>query len=486
MDFDTLIDDIEKLVGMKLNSIQSGSEIVVDGVDRDAEAIELHTISGDRRSRRSFTEMRKLWRALNEEVFVHVDRALDGSGSSRNQPETILANLPYIEWLRYQGKKHISYVGEETHSAGTLKEMTLKEVDAIQRRCKCSKRVVGNKLPHNIIYFGAPGTGKSYELNKEATKHFDEDKITRITFHPDYTYSQFVGGYKPVPILDDEGKPTDKITYDYVPGPFLKTYVKAVQNPNENYLLIIEEVNRANPAAVFGDVFQLMDRDANGVSDYAIEAPEDMSLYLRVRVPEFHTNASMDDPMEFLAESSRLNDATKRLKLPSNMYLWATMNSADQGVFPMDTAFKRRWSFRYMGIDDGESVISDLAINLGNTGRKAKWNDFRKRINEILLNARVNEDKLLGPFFIDPDLIEDEEAFSSAFKSKVLLYLIEDAAKTKKANVFKTENATCSAIAAAFDAEGERIFRGMESLPTYNDNAVDEHTNEGVDEEVEQ
>lgn len=91
MDFDTLIDDIEKLVGMKLNSIQSGSEIVVDGVDRDAEAIELHTISGDRRSRRSFTEMRKLWRALNEEVFVHVDRALDGSGSSRNQPETILA-----------------------------------------------------------------------------------------------------------------------------------------------------------------------------------------------------------------------------------------------------------------------------------------------------------------------------------------------------------------------------------------------------------
>ena len=139
-----------------------------------------------------------------------------------------------------------------------------------------------------------------------------------------------------------------------------------------------------------------------------------------------------------------------------------------------------------MGIDDGESVISDLAINLGNTGRKAKWKDFRKRINEILLNARVHEDKLLGPFFIDPDLIEDEEAFSSAFKSKVLLYLIEDAAKTKKANVFKTENATYSAIAAAYDAEGERIFRGMESLPTYNDNAVDEHTNEGVDEEVEQ
>lgn len=484
MDFDTLIDDIEKLVGMKLNSIQSGSEIVVDGVDRDAEAIELHTISG-RRSRRSFAEMRKLWRALNEEAFVHVDRALDGSGSSRNQPETILANLPYIEWLRYQGKKHISYVGEGTHPAGTLKEMTPKEVDAMQGRLRCSKRAVCDRLPHNIIYFGAPGTGKSYELSKEATKHFDEDKIVRITFHPDYTYAQFVGGYKPIPILDEEGKPTDKITYDYVPGPFLKTYVKAVQNLNENYLLIIEEINRANPAAVFGDVFQLLDRDASGVSDYAIEVPEDMSLYLRVRVPEFHTNANMDDPIEFLAESNRLNDATKRLKLPSNMYLWATMNSADQGVFPMDTAFKRRWNFRYMGIDDGESVISDPVISLGNTGRKAKWNDFRKQINEVLLNARVNEDKLLGPFFIDPDLIEDEKAFNDAFKSKVLLYLIEDAAKTKKANVFQMENATYSAIVSAFDAEGERIFRGMESLSTYNDNAPDEHTDEGVDEEVE-
>ena len=152
----------------------------------------------------------------------------------------------------------------------------------------------------------------------------------------------------------------------------------------------------------------------------------------------------------------------------------------------MDTAFKRRWSFRYMGIDDGESVISDLVINLGNTGRKTKWNDFRKRINEVLLNARVNEDKLLGPFFIDPDLIEDDEAFNDAFKSKVLLYLIEDAAKTKKANVFQMENATYSAVANAFDTEGEKIFRGMEGLLTYNDNVQDEYANEGVDEEVEQ
>ena len=98
----------------------------------------------------------------------------------------------------------------------------------------------------------------------------------------------------------------------------------------------------------------------------------------------------------------------------------------------------------------------------------------------------MNEDKLLGPFFIDPDLIEDDEAFNDAFKSKVLLYLIEDAAKTKKANVFQMENATYSAVANAFDTEGEKIFRGMEGLLTYNDNVQDEYANEGVDEEVEQ
>jgi len=322
----------------------------------------------------------------------------------------------------------------------------------------------------NLIYFGAPGTGKSYTLNKEAADKFDADKIERVTFHPDYTYAQFVGTLKPHSGVNDDGK--HEVYYAYTPGPFIDTYVKAVNDPANDYLLIIEELNRANPAAVFGDIFQLLDRGTEGSSDYPVKTSEDLKVHLVDRL-----RPSMP--------ASAREELAAELSLPSNMYIWATMNSADQGVFHMDTAFKRRWNFRYMGIDDGESVISGPVINLGNTGRKVKWNDFRKRINEILLNARVNEDKLLGPFFIDPDLIEDEKAFNDAFKSKVLLYLIEDAAKTKKANVFQMENATYSAIVSAFDAEGERIFRGMESLSTYNDNTLDEHTDEGVDEEVE-
>lgn len=323
----------------------------------------------------------------------------------------------------------------------------------------------------NLIYFGAPGTGKSYTLNEEAADKFDADKIERVTFHPDYTYAQFVGTLKPHSGVNEDGK--HEVYYAYTPGPFIDTYVKAMNDPFNDYLLIIEELNRANPAAVFGDVFQLLDRDAEGGSDYPVKTSEDLKTHL---IDRLRPSVSVSVREELAAE----------LSLPHNMYIWATMNSADQGVFPMDTAFKRRWSFRYMGIDDGESVISDPVINLGNTGRKAKWNDFRKQINEVLLNARVSEDKLLGPFFIDPNLLEDNEAFSDAFKSKVLLYLIEDAAKTKKASVFQMENATYSAIAAAFDTEGEKIFRGMESLPTYNDNALDEHAHEGADEEVEQ
>ena len=224
-----------------------------------------------------------------------------------------------------------------------------------------------------------------------------------------------------------------------------------------------------------------------GKSDYPIKTSEELCEYLQANlrnIPPTEEGRAADNLGE-IVNRERVEIAS-RMTIPPNMYLWATMNSSDQGVFPMDTAFKRRWSFRYMDIDNNEDAISELVINLGNTGRKAKWNDFRKRINEILLSTRVSEDKLLGPFFIDPGLIEDEKAFNDAFKSKVLLYLIEDAAKTKKANVFQMENPTYSAVAKAFDTDGENIFRGMESLPTYSDNARDEHGSEGVDEEVEQ
>lgn len=369
--------------------------------------------------------------------------------------------------------------------AQTTMELSFIEVKA--QETMGGSRGLNNEIdrPRNLIFFGAPGTGKSYTLNQEAERYFDETNTRRVTFHPDYTYAQFVGSYKPVPVLDDDDNPTNDIKYDFVPGPFLKTYVKAIQNPNENFLLIVEEINRANPAGVFGDIFQLLDRDANGESDYAIAVPEDMRLYLQVRVPEFRTNGNMNGPKEFVEEEIRLKKATEELKIPSNMYIWATMNSADQGVYPMDTAFKRRWSFRYMDIDGGEDQIEEYILPLGNTGHKVKWNDMRKAINKVLQNARINEDKFLGPFFIDPDLIDNGDSFVDAFKSKVLLYLIEDAAKTKKEKVFGDSSITYSVVSSKFDDEGENIFSGIETL-SYVDETDTSEEEEEPEEDLEQ
>ena len=341
--------------------------------------------------------------------------------------------------------------------------------------------------PRNLIYFGAPGTGKSYELNKLAIGGddeagcFDKDNVTRVTFHPDYTYAQFVGCYKPCSDIkepkEDEpiGKIEEEITYRFVPGPFLETYIKAVQNPSVNYLLIIEEINRANPAATFGDIFQLLDRKSDGTSEYEVAVPIEMRNYLTVFLPEYATNAHISDPVKLHSEQLRLKNECKRLCLPSNMFIWATMNSADQGVFPMDTAFKRRWDFRYMGINDGSSKLDGITVPVGEPVRMVSWDALRRGINKVLLDAGVNEDKLLGPFFISPSRLRDTDRFTQTFMDKVLLYLFEDAAKTKKSKVFSIEgNPSYSDICDDFKARGELAFKGMKKLVSIDDGTGEE------------
>lgn len=333
--------------------------------------------------------------------------------------------------------------------------------------------------PRNLIFFGAPGTGKSYQLNRLAHSSFDDSRIRRVTFYPDYTYSQFVGSFRPVTRYadpkDDEPASKEKpyISYEFVPGPFLSTYISAVQNPGKNYLLIVEEINRANPAAVFGDVFQLLDRNRSGRSEYEVAVPKEIEDYLHVFLPEYATNAFIKDPAALLAEQERLAREERRLSLPPNMYIWATMNSADQGVFPMDTAFKRRWDFRYMGIDEGEQepmdaydgrFIDDFTVSVG--GRTVRWNALRKAINALMRRAGINEDKLLGPFFLSPSALSDDPAtgdsgqsvFVSAFKDKVLLYLYEDAGKMRRDRIFAKDGATYSELCRLFDDEGVGVF----------------------------
>ena len=290
------------------------------------------------------------------------------------------------------------------------------------------------------IYRGAQASQvRSSEIESEISY------VERVTFHPNYSYAQFVGTYKPVQDDDDR----KQIKYEYVPGPFMRVYRNAKKNRDKIFLLLIEEINRANVAAVFGDVFQLLDRK-NGVSEYPIAASEDVR--------------------NFLADNG-IND--KELCIPDNMYIWATMNSADQGVFPMDTAFKRRWEFEYIGIDDNQEGVEKYEIPLqkkeDGSYEWIKWNELRHSINDKLTEMKINEDKLLGPYFISEEKLklvegkkeENADEFVKSFKSKVLMYLFEDAAKMHHGDLFD-ENAIgrlrFSDICKKFDEIGQGIF----------------------------
>lgn len=313
----------------------------------------------------------------------------------------------------------------------------------------------------NRIVFGAPGTGKSFRLKSDCEDLMEKTSGTyeRVTFHPDYSYSQFVGTYKPV--MGEDG---NSIRYDFVPGPFMRVYVDAIKSGRTGspkaHLLLIEEINRAKVAAVFGDVFQLLDRDGDGVSEYEIQASEDIRRYLA-------------------KELGGLPDNYNKIKLPNNMFIWATMNSADQGVFPMDTAFKRRWNFEYLGINESEEEIIGVGkIVLPGEPDAVEWNAVRRAINDRMASEyRINEDKLMGPFFLakkviasdENGMIIDAEKFMEAFKSKVIMYLYEDAVKQRKHDFFNgCDSSKYSSVCEAFEEKGMAIFGTSVKNAVYN------------------
>ena len=309
-------------------------------------------------------------------------------------------------------------------------------------------------LPLQQIVYGAPGTGKSFTIDDTVN---DENSV-RTTFHPDSDYASFVGAYKPtmenVPINSIYGESVQfatgknghpgtekKIVYKYVPQAFLKAYVAAWSNLDTPYFLIIEEINRGNCAQIFGDLFQLLDRNNAGSSSYAIHADEDISQFLSGDNKGF---ASLSDDQKDAIRSFTLekdNGKTqavgqdildgKLLLLPPNLYIWATMNTSDQSLFPIDSAFKRRWNWKYMPIeysplDKKTQLPIDWKFKIGDN--LYSWGQFLSKINPEIYTLTESSDKQMGYFFAKADnatgIISED-----VFLNKVLFYIWTDVFK---------------------------------------------------------
>ena len=286
--------------------------------------------------------------------------------------------------------------------------------------------------PRQQIFYGAPGTGKSHrikEIIQENKKIIDEkEQVIRTTFHPDSDYSTFVGCYKPImksvpqtyvvegkekPVIDmATGKQSEKeeIVYNYTPQAFVQAYTKAWANPGKPIIHVIEEINRGNCAQIFGDIFQLLDRGDDGVSDYEIKPDKALENFLKGYF------AGKNDVPEDIRNG-------EIMKLPANLYIWATMNTSDQSLFPIDSAFKRRWEWKYLPINNHED--KNYKIEIGST--KYDWWGFLSKINEVIGNTTSSDDKKLGYFFAKAN--ETGIVTAEQFVGKVLFYLWNDVFK---------------------------------------------------------
>lgn len=392
-------------------------------------------------------------------------------------------------------------------------KMMVEVPEFVEKIAKEQKSVL--KFPKNRLLTGAPGTGKSYRFSEDSEEYIKDEnrsalytvdevnnllssispalkplikpvlenaklfsEIRRITFYPDYSYGSFVGCYKPITDEDDEVK------YEFVEGPFIELLVKAIMNPYENYCLIIEEINRAKAASVFGDVFQLLDRDGTGKSEYSIKTPVELRDKL---------NALLNDGKFYGDKWDEFKENyVENMYIPHNLYIWATMNMADQGVFPMDSAFKRRWEFEFMPIDgDGKlskrylSYVVNMPVKLGQTGdHYIQWNNLRKEINGVLQGCGLEEDRLIGPYFMKPtDTMELEKVGTveievypiitkESLVNKLFSYLKQDILRYISADkIFKNNvdlTGTMSAIRNSVLTDGHSI----QELFAFSDDAI--------------
>lgn len=356
--------------------------------------------------------------------------------------------------------------------------------------------------PLQQIFYGAPGTGKSHAIN-ELTAGKD---VIRTTFHPDTDYSTFVGAYKPttksvpvttvigteaVPVKGKDGKEMkeDKIVYEFVSQAFLQAYVEAWrkysaapenEEPLDEYL-VIEEINRGNCAQIFGDLFQLLDRGDEGFSEYPIKADSDLKKLLEKEFSGLEIknkekiNALFKGGKDIVAQVL----AGDELLLPSNFYIWATMNTSDQSLFPIDSAFKRRWDWHYVPISDaGKKWMIEV------DGAQYDWWKFLEAINDKVYHATYSEDKKLGYFFCKAN---DGVISADKFVSKVIFYLWNDVFKDTEfeGDTFKDENGEKLSFDKFYSVDngkvkvnGTKIVKFLSNLKLNPDSEDDEDNSE--------
>lgn len=273
------------------------------------------------------------------------------------------------------------------------------------------------------IFYGAPGTGKSHTVDTDYVK---DNKCFRITFHPDTDYASFVGCYKP----KMGGATGEDITYSFVPQVFLNAYLYAWNHPGEPTYLVIEELNRGNCAQIFGDIFQLLDRQKTGhpgYSKYTINADSDIATYLS---GELKDKESYEDVIREIYGIKEFDFSI--LALPSNLNILATMNTSDQSLFPIDSAFKRRWEMEYVGVNYTDAEQFTVVID---ETHKYSWSEILKGLNGYIKQEKHSTNKILGNRFVQSD--ENNVISAVAFRDKVLFFLFNDVFKEE--DEFRTD-----------------------------------------------
>ena len=393
------------------------------------------------------------------------------------------SDVVYLESRTENGRTSFSISFKKDSELRIFTSPIVYEIEDVEDDIQKQAITLNDSITNQIIYYGAPGTGKSHKIKEKLAK-VSKENIFRTTFHPDSDYSTFVGAYKPstdkpkeklynkeeliskLTELKEQGvtyapqkfgaqywyslkqltlqdkkdilaacemsdnytvefdkgiavgeellkkSKESRIIYKFIPQAFLNAYMRAYSTTDKVYL-IIEEINRGNCAQIFGDLFQLLDRDENGVSEYCIKADADLRAYLEE---------------ELGADNDAIKDG--ELCLPSNLYIYATMNTSDQSLFPIDAAFKRRWDWEYEPIKyKNTNWIIDI------NGNKYSWVSFQREINKRIYDATSSEDKMLGDYFVNPS---DEIVAEKILLNKILFYLWNDVCKDGEGDIFKT------------------------------------------------